>query len=94
MEQSRLDYCCGVGEIGGFYGMNRNDADNDARLKELEGLVKARNMGAAICTTNGGQPRAASLLERNGYKVVLGFINPNSGNAVKIWLKDLTKVEG
>jgi hypothetical protein len=91
MDKQRFKWCCGTVEIGGFYEMNKNDAANEQRLKELEEQIIASLSGAVICTTNGEQPRSAKVLEKNDYKTILEFVNPNSGNTVKIWLKDLTK---
>jgi hypothetical protein len=93
MRWNPFKHCCGVAEIGTFYSPAKKNSDNDQRLRELEGEITAKYKGVVICTTNSFQKRTALCLARNGYKVILDFINPNTGNPVKIWLKDLTKTE-
>jgi hypothetical protein len=91
MEHQLSIFCCGVGEIGNFCRMNKTNAENDAQLKEREAQIRGGYKGVILCTTVDYQKRAISMLKRNGYEIIREFVNPNTNNAVKIWLKDLTK---
>lgn len=85
--------CCGLYELISVGDAVDNSTDKDFQqdLKKTLTRIRSRQRGGAVLATlTASQTRERKLLEKAGFKRVLTFHNPNSGNRVGVYLKTLS----
>lgn len=95
MEREQLPYCCGVSEIGNF-SMNKCNDFNSDHIDAISELFTeiAKRHNSLIINTNGYGTCVflEKVLEKNNnWLLVKTFINPSSGNTIKMWINKITK---
>ena len=95
MEIQALPYCCGASEIGSFTMNNCNDFNSDhiTAISELFTEIAKRH-NSLIINTNGYGTCVflEKVLEKNiNWLLVKTFINPSSGNTIKMWINKISK---
>lgn len=91
--------CCGMQEIGGFYG-NAQAIKGQIR-QHLDQLETDRNNkddsisdffpGGLIATTTPNQKAAITALKYFKFRNVFTFTNPGTGHKITLWAKKLVK---
>jgi len=92
---SDLPYCCGASEIGNFRMTGYSDFSSDHidAISELFTEIAKRHNDLIINTNGYGTcVFLEKVLEKNNnWLLVKTFINPSSGNTIKMWINKITK---
>lgn len=80
--------CCGIGDMDNLAGSSKDSIMDALRT------ARAENKGVVMATTlSKGYTKEIAFLKELEFTEVLTFKNPNSGNTVTMWVKDITKMK-
>jgi len=87
--------CCGVAEFAELCGTSESDLETQTKnAAPFYGCIFGTTILYDRDGGSGGYARIDTMLEKQGWKAVATFRNPNTDNILRMWVKILHPAEG